>query len=214
MILELRAIRRSEAGRVELPTGFGLLFVGRLAALVEVVAPDADLGDRIRLRRYQKALDLCWQGGAITLLPVRAGATFSHPSEIARLLQERADEFEKNLERLDGMVELGLRLALIDKIEPTPAPVPTGQSRGLAYMQQLAQRQNQQLAQSKRIEAAIEQLAELAFDKTYLPPAPGSTFAEAAFLLKREDVDAFKSGVQHCELPTIVIGPTPPFSFV
>ncbi|MEI6044265.1 MAG: GvpL/GvpF family gas vesicle protein [Chloroflexota bacterium] len=216
MKLELRAIRRSEVGRVELPAGFGLLVVDRLAALVEVAAEGADLRDRERLRRYQKALDLCWQEGAITLLPVRAGAIFSHPSEIARLLQERAAEFERDLTRLEGKVELGLRLALINKAESAPPnpPAPSGQSRGLAYMQQLVQRQTQEQNHLKKVEAIIEELATLALEQSYLPPAPNATFAEVAFLLKREDVVSFKTQLQHCALPAIIIGPTPPFSFV
>jgi hypothetical protein len=220
MKLELRAIREKQTGRAALPTGFGGVVAGELEGLVEVIGPDFNLGERQRLLRYKAALEEWWQNGAVSVLPVRAGAAFSGPQEVAQLLQEQAAQFEADLKRLAGKVEMGLLVTLpgysgaAERIPETATHLDGEVSRGIAYMQHLTQRHVQEVEQNRGLETIVSNLGQLAVAQQYTPPAPGATFVRATFLVERERLAEFRQNVNQCGLTLVITGPLPPFSFV
>ncbi|MEI7555750.1 GvpL/GvpF family gas vesicle protein [Candidatus Chlorohelix sp.] len=213
MKLEIRAIRMKTSQNPALPSGFGVVAAGDLAALVEVITPDFDLTNVGRLRRYQKAVNLCWCEGNQPILPARAGAVFDGPEEIGRILLENAADYKASLARIGNKLEMCVRFALQNKKEAEHAFV-SGQNRGLDYMKWLSQRQAHEDTQLAAIDAVVKKLSSLAVDYQYYTPAPGSNFAEASFLLAQESLAAFRDVTGSCDIPAVVTGPFPPFDFV
>ena len=218
MKLEVRAIAWREASQTALPAGYGIVRAGNLAALVEVASPQTNLTERAYLQRYRKALDSWWQAGQQTILPVQAGASLAGPNEVAQILQSRAVEFEADLSRLAGKLELGLRLPLANANteQNTQATLLSNskQTPGLAYMQKLLQRETGTKTQLAQIEEVILKLAKQAIDYKYIPPSSGANFAQADFLVESGNLVEFKQNIQDCGWPGVITGPIPPFSFV
>lgn len=67
-------------------------------------------GDRSNLLDYKEVVESFHQH--CTVIPMRYGAVFNDPHGINRVLAEQGERFKMLLERLDGCVELGVRILL------------------------------------------------------------------------------------------------------
>ena len=120
------------------------------------------------------------------VLPMRFGST---TDDVAGLLGERAEEQAGALERVRGAVELGVREA------GGSAPPPVS---GTDYLIRRAR--------FERVHTALEPLARAAV-RGPRPPHLG------AYLVEREDVDAFRARVAGLDDDLVCTGPWPPYSF-
>jgi hypothetical protein len=213
MKLEIRAIGIKPGQKPALPHGFGVVAVGELAALVEVITPGFNLIEVRRLRRYQMAINLWWNNGKQAILPVRAGSVFDGPEEIGRVLQDNAYDYKCKLEQIGNKLEMNVRFAF-QSIRKSEQAFVSGQNSGRAYIEWLSQRQTHEDQQLMLIDAAVKKLSGLAVDYQYYTPSPGATFAEASFLLLPDKLDDFRVVIDSGEVSAVVTGPFPPYDFI
>jgi len=75
--------------------------------------------DRSNLLAYKKVVESFHQH--LTVIPMRYGAVFDKPHEISRILTDEGERFQRLLDRLDGCVEMGVRI-LFARTASTPHP--------------------------------------------------------------------------------------------
>lgn len=142
-----------------------------------------------------------------TVLPFRYGCFLENSSRMRAILRERRDEYRELLDRLEGMVEMGIRI-LRTEAGWRPAP-----ASGTAY---LALRRSQYAA----AEGLADRLCVLlsgAFVRSHRELSR-SDGASVQFLVERGSVTAFREAVRNIRgnLPgeLLLSGPWPPYSFV
>jgi hypothetical protein len=145
-----------------------------------------------------------------TVLPMRFGSTVDGDGELrARLVSGQA-RFLALLARVEGRVELGVRviqLAGAQNGHSTPLPV-TGRDYLLARMRT-----------GRTASSLDEPLAALAVQFRHQPVRGADEVLRAAYLVERRDVPRFRGRVErlqleHPELAILCTGPWPPYSFV
>lgn len=83
---------------------------GRLCAIVSDCPAETVRAERRNLMAVQRALSTL--NASLDLLPVAFGAIAKTKADIRRFIDERQDEFEAQLRRVAGAVEMNLRLTL------------------------------------------------------------------------------------------------------
>jgi len=156
-----------------------------------------------------------------TPLPLRFGMRIAEVGDLERTLREQRDEYLRLLDRVEGCVEIGLRLPLADPFgsdDAEDAPGAGSGGEGKRYMQNL---RTEHERQRLRREAAERSLAPVL---AALPPpvevarevVDGSVVV-AALLVRRRDVpvfrEAFPAAREAVEGPLSMTGPWPPYSF-
>ena len=153
-------------------------------------------------------------------LPVRFGTLVRDESHLRRQLHDREEAYLQALDRVQGRVELGVRVLWVDTEPPSPPPARTS---GRDYL--MDRLKEERRFEARRAEARMqagtlcERLHGLAVDAAVqITPTPGLLFS-AAFLVDRENITAFGREVAGLEsesgfLRFLLTGPWPAYSFV
>lgn len=154
------------------------------------------------------------------LLPVRFGTALPDATAVQHTLQQHQSQLLADLERVQGCVELGLRV-LWDVPAPTSPPAPT--NSGHAYLQarlaeEHARRAWQQQAQTQ-IAALHAHLAPYSRDHRHRPLQTPRLLLTAAYLVAQAQLDPFRQAVAALDAATptlqcVLTGPWAAYSFV
>lgn len=159
------------------------------------------------LWRHEQVIEAAMEAGPA--LPARFGTTFEDEAALRAALEHDAPRLAEQLERLQGCVELAVRVA----VPGSPAPA---SANGRAYVEA-------KLARLRRHEAIAEQtlapLSELAMRARTDEGRAGTEEICASYLVGRDWVERFAQQVsvlaaQHPDLALSCTGPWPPYSFV
>jgi Gas vesicle synthesis protein GvpL/GvpF len=148
------------------------------------------------------------------VLPLRLGTVLPDEAAVVGLVDERAQEFTRALDRVRGAVEIGVRAAVT---EGAPEPKPeTNERPGTAYlMTRLAQKQRG----DEVIDLVHRPLADLAREHVRLDRSIGDfSSVRLAYLVDEDAVEPFQERVQDLEaeldhVRLACTGPWPPYSF-
>ena len=103
-----------------------LIASGTLAAAVTPVGNETAAPDTSQLLAYETVISALHASG--TVIPLRYGCLIEDESQIGRLLDERRIEYEGLLDRLEGRVEIGLRVLWEARAEGHDIPAPPQRS--------------------------------------------------------------------------------------
>ena len=172
--------------------------------------------------------------GITSVVPLRLATVCRDESGVRRLLDEGHDRFTASLARLDGRVEWGVKLYADPDTEPEPEPSaaparPEVASSGRDYLRRrLRSRQTREKswahadALAQRLHAELARCAEGQRlhrpQSGQLAQAPGVNVLNAAFLVRREESDAFvglfeQLAPQEAGVRAELTGPWAPYSF-
>ena len=165
-----------------------------------------------------------------SVLPLRFGSTFAGDSLLLALLQDKYASFSANLLRVQGCVELSLRMNWQNEANQLPVICNAAQTRGQAptmsgkdYMQALLKARQQEHALHQQIETQISELLQnldqLAAENTHMLSMTPYPSLKAAYLLAQPKVPLFRQEVGnlaalHPDLHFALTGPWPPYNFV
>jgi hypothetical protein len=173
------------------------------------------------------------------LVPLRLATVCRDDDGVRRLLEAGHDRFVRTLERLDGRVEWGVKVYAETPARqaepPAPAPVPRDDSgsppapTGRDYLRRrLRERQSSETnlefadAVSRRLHEELSRHAEAGMlhrpQQAQLSHAAGLNVLNAAYLVPREDSDAFVAHLDRLrpDRPDVRVeltGPWAPYSF-
>lgn len=198
--------------------------------------PYRDIGAVVSLSTMSKSPPIeanLWQHETVvealmtdhSVLPVRFGTIFPDEAAMQAVLVTRYAEFTTGLEHVRGYVELGLRVLWDDDsaLALTPDRQQPSHSSGRGYMLarleeecKLQVRREQANALAEDIHTPLARLAAETTRQTLMTPR---LLLTAAYLVKREQVAAFRQEVEmlnstYPEVRLLCTGPWPPFSFV
>ena len=214
-MLHLYALVRNPA---ELPDAFGLDEAPLRAFPVdgEVDAVVSDAGRRragapteAEVLAHARVVDAIAAANT-AVLPARFAADTSEEDDLRGRLLERRAQLRQALERVDGCVELGLRVLPSERNAERSAP-----ASGREYMQ----RRLDEIGRVERLLRELhEPLAALARESTSNILARPDVLLTAAYLVPRADVERFRTEVDelhraHGTVVLVLTGPWPPYSF-
>jgi len=144
-----------------------------------------------------------------TLLPARFGGGLADEDDLRRRLEGREEQLVAAFDRVDGCAEVGLRVV------PANGAGRDRPQSGREYMERRLDQVGRAEALARELHA---ELAELARESTQRVLARPDVVLTAAYLLPREQVDAFKATISAAQgrQPGVVLvctGPWPPYSF-
>ncbi|MFF3909908.1 GvpL/GvpF family gas vesicle protein [Streptomyces sp. NPDC001848] len=166
-----------------------------------------------------------------TPLPLRLATVFRDDSGVRAMLQERADDFHRALDRLDGRVEWGVKVyAQPDRTEENErAPEPRKPVSGRDYLRQRRVRQHAHEEMRENTERFAHRLHETLAGRAedfrlHAPQNPalsgtsGRNVLNAAYLVPRSESEAFvaKVGQEKSGIPGVRVeltGPWAAYSF-
>jgi hypothetical protein len=177
-----------------------------LVALCSAAAPPAELSPEVLWRHEEVVESLMEQ---CDLLPVRYGTRVEDESAAERVLADRRTELVNALERVRGAVELSVRIFSEDAGDDVPP------AQGADYLRWRARRERARL----KARACVHQpLVLMARDSMEHVPSDAHELLREAYLVERDDVDAFVRRVAEVEaanprMRLLCTGPWPPYSF-
>jgi len=172
---------------------------GELRARPETLWRHDDVVERTRLRG--------------PTLPIRFGSTFPDERAAMEALPGRADAFRAQLERVEGCVELAVRVGI-------PGTSGPPREEGGAFLRARLERQREMRAAAER---ALPPLDELAVACRRGEPPADRRCLTASYLVRQSDVEQFVREVRRIartpageagELSVSCTGPWAPYSFV
>jgi alkanesulfonate monooxygenase SsuD/methylene tetrahydromethanopterin reductase-like flavin-dependent oxidoreductase (luciferase family) len=174
------------------------------------IEPSADVDE---VWAHENVVESAAESGAV--LPLRFGSVVADEAAVQSLVEERAQEFTRALDRVRGAVEIGVRAAV--STDETPEPVASPAERpGTAYlMTRLAQKQRG----DEIIDLVHRPLAGMAREHVRLDRSIGDpSSVRLAYLVDEDAVEPFQERVQDLdsELEQVRLactGPWPPYSF-
>ena len=193
-----------------------LLPCGPLAVLA------SPLADRSALRQpdvdtvlaYKETIDAAYE--ARPLVPLRFGTWAQSPDGARTLITERAAACEKQLDKLAGRVEMGLRVTLEQPVAGSAAEA-TDASSGTAYLQARKEQREQTQAPLRRAcKHYRDALDALVVDTAVHEPGTDDPVASLAFLVPRPNIEAVEEQAEKMVPDAVnvqVIGPWAPFTF-
>ena len=172
-----------------------------------------------------------------SVLPLRFGSDFASNSVLLALLQDKYASFSANLLRVQGCVELSLRMNWQNETNQLPVIRNTQKSGHLAaqtpahapamsgkdYMQNLLKAKQQEHDLHQQIEIQVSELLHnldrLANENTHVVSLTPYPSLKAAYLIAQSDVPLFRQevgnlAVLHPDLHFALTGPWPPYNFV
>jgi gas vesicle protein GvpL/GvpF len=157
---------------------------------------------------HARVVDELFEANA-AVLPARYGYGFADAAAVEEAVGGRLDALRDGLERVRGMVELGLRVTAPLREERA------AESSGRDY---LAARRAQLRAAEDAAHAVHDPLAAVAAAATINVLATAKLLLSAAYLVPRGEVERFLGLVEattaeHPELAFACTGPWPPYSF-
>lgn len=213
---------------------------GGLTAVVSPVAADrfgeeylaAELEDLEKLesmaRAHHAVVDTAF--AEATVLPMRLATVYRNEARVAAMLDKEHAYFAQLLDRLEGHVELGVKVYVTPRSAPAEqAPAKTTGSPGRAYLQRRRTErraaQDSYRAASGVAQAAASTAASLAAARAVHRPqggewsaGRGENIANEAYLVALRDVERFGAALSELthDTPGVeveVTGPWAPYSF-
>lgn len=200
-----------------------LIEEGGLGAAISWIEPP-DLTPNIsRALSYAKVVEALHADRAV--LPMRYGCLFGDEGEVVELLRARRAEYAAVLRRLDGCVEMGVRI--LRPAEPVPPCSPfdpeTEAAPGQAYLAHRAARYAREQAtagalanMTGRVRRALGGLAERTETDSAVRGDQG--VSSLYFLVKRTAVESFRQAFRRIggreSSRLLLSGPWPPYNFV
>lgn len=223
MSIYLYTITDVTPAAANLPQGIGggeveVLAHRELVALVSELAQLPSPVRPIHLERHDAVTRVALAAGAC--VPLRFGTLLSSRSACRELLDERADQWIRVMNRLRGRVELSVKVIVPAATTPRSLPQPGGMdSPGMTYL--LQRRAELQAAQATGV--AVEQLADAlrqglrSVAEAIVVQVRGRLLS-VAILLDTERFDAAVAQVRELVSgqpgPWAISRPWPPYSFV
>lgn len=218
---------------------------GRLAALVSSVPADefgeegmkAQMEDLERLEMMARSHHTVVEAacGRTTVLPMRLATVYLDDTRVVAMLQERAQDFGELLARLEGQVEMGVKVyadprAAAVTTRPVPATADRQESPGRAYLRQRReQRRGHQDAYRAagsvaaqvpgRVGALVRARVAHRPQQGQLASGAGENIANEAYLVPVEHVEEFRAALNGLTTDGVsgvrveVTGPWAPYSF-
>ena len=196
-------------------SGFGA-WVSDVATTTVVASPErAQDHDRV----VRTALD------HETPLPARFGQVVAAESELRAAVWERRAAFEAALDRIDGSVEMTVRMLVPGGTRTQPGGDATkaeGEASGRAYLERVAAAQREErnvLAKAgiirERVSSAVGPLVRA---ESFASAGAGSSLVTLSHLVPREHIDAYRRALltlrqEDPALAIMVSGPWAPYSF-
>ncbi|NIH83611.1 GvpL/GvpF family gas vesicle protein [Amycolatopsis granulosa] len=164
------------------------------------------------------------------VVPIRLATVYHDDDGVRGVLEERAEEFGRTLDRVAGRTEWGVK-AFVDVPPPVPRTeeAPSRRGAGAAY---LARRRAERDTQAEAERLAVEQAGKVHFRLTGLataarthPPQSkelsghgGQMVLNAAYLVDDDRSRSFAEAVAACDQDSPAVrvqltGPWPPYSF-
>jgi hypothetical protein len=160
------------------------------------------------------------------VLPIRFGVVLPHEEAVCDLLRRRRDDLLRDLDRLQGAGEMGLRIELPSRSLPPEPPPPgderppdTSPARYLAARRARYRRQDQQEAHAQHAaQRCVWAMRGLYRSWRRLSPEPPGT-VRLAFLVERHLWKDFAGRLETARAheigpPCTLLGPWPPYSFL
>jgi hypothetical protein len=146
---------------------------------------------------------------ATAVLPVRFGERFPSVDALEAVVADRREELEAALARVDGCVELAVRVARGTDVPPPP------RARGSEYMRARLRVVSEEAALVSSLDGALRRYARASAAANR--PAT-ALLHDACYLVDRGDVSEFAAAVDryaalYPELAVVCTGPWPPASF-
>jgi len=175
---------------------------------LEVVLSRGDTSARLVSRdavlRHAEVVEALMSRSA-AILPAQLGRAFRDEDELAAAVRAQAPQLERGLERVRGCVEFGLRAL------PSGGRSEVQASSGSDYMQARLDELRRREELEARLHAPLARIA-----RATTLRRRGDELS-AAYLVAREDVDAFQAAVAQLErspeATVVCTGPWPPYSF-
>lgn len=190
------------------------LSCGKIAAAFtrHTVAPTAVAENIVQ---YEQAIERLM--AHVTLLPVRFGTCFNSEDDARDALNQNAARLAAGLEAVRGQVEMGVRIL---SQELTARSSGSDFVRGTDYMRsRLAERRQEEQLEQQHLRIAQEALGP-AIQRWphYVQSAIRNGIASFAFLISKDDVEAFRSAIRtamtvHPHLRLLCTGPWPAYHF-
>ena len=191
------------------------LRVGDLDVLVsehDHIEPSADVDE---LWAHEAVVESAGEGD-VGVLPLRMGSVLPDEDAVRALVEERAPEFARALDRVRGAVELGVRAAVADDGSQPDGPNAGEGGPGTAYLMD-------RLARKRRGDEVIDlvhrPLATLAREHVRLDRTLGDPASvRLAYLVDHGAIEPFQERVQDLDtqldnVRLACTGPWPPYSF-
>lgn len=172
---------------------------------------------------FKSVIDRAFASGPV--IPLRFGTVVGSASRASSVVAEKHRHYLSLLDRLEGHIEMGLRLTLGDD-EPEGDPCgEAGQADGAGHRpgtSYLLERRKRMHRAQRRVERAVEPfrngVASITTSTITSTSGDANASVSVAFLLPREQEVAFRSAVASITAPGVdqvdVVGPWPPYSFV
>lgn len=156
-----------------------------------------------------------------TPLPLRFGMRIAEVDGLERTLREQRDEYLRLLDRVEGCVEIGLRLPLADRHGSGGAKDDRGAEtggEGGRYMRRLrTEHERQRLRRGAAERSLAPVLAALPAPVEVAREVVDGSVVVVSLLVRKPDVpsfrDAFPAAREAVEGPLSMTGPWPPYSF-
>jgi hypothetical protein len=198
--------------------------LGGLGAWVSESAASAIVATPERARRHDQVVRAALERE--TPLPARFGQIVSDERALAEVVSSRRAAFESALERVEGTVEMTVRILVPGGAPAGAAEQMTESGKGTAtgrdYLERVAALQRQErnvLAEEGivrgRVSSAVRGLVRA---ESFAGATSGSRMATLSHLVPRENVDAYRSALlvlrnEERALSIMVSGPWAPYSF-
>jgi hypothetical protein len=160
-----------------------------------------------------------------TPLPARFGQVVAGDAELVAALEERRAALEATLAKVDGAVEMTVRMlvpAVTDHVRRAEEPGAGGTASGRRYLERVAavQREERNLRANAAIisERVTSAVGELVRAQSFARAGAGSSLVTLSHLVPRENVEAYRSALLRLRredpaLALMVSGPWAPYSF-
>jgi Gas vesicle synthesis protein GvpL/GvpF len=201
---------RSELGRLR---GLGnapveRVSVGDVEAIVSRLSAGVPEADEATVVRHDAVCTALMSEGP--LAPARFGSVFRDEAGVRREVETRRSELEALLDRLEGRVELGVRV-LRTRSQAAGGPV----SSGSDYLRTRLEERRAALDAATEIHEQLEQHA--VSSRTRMLETP-EVFMSAGYLVESDGVGAFRAAVeelddQRADVAIVCTGPWPAYSF-
>ena len=196
---------------------------GDLAAIVSRAPRTPWPIDEVHLTLHETVVEEVM--GARPVLPVRFNTFLGTREAVIALLDARADAFRSALERVEGKVEMGLRV-LWKAPGETGVPLNTGTAGGGPGTEYLHRRLREERRRAGLRTAGDRTIREvhaffqsLAVETWLQRHTTDRLLFTGAYLVERYRIDAFRAGVTKAQqrffdLRLLLTGPWPPYHFV
>ena len=211
---DLRGIDAAQVRVVDL-SGLGV-WVSDVASTAVVATPE-------RARQHDGVVRVALEDE--TPLPARFGQAVGGEEELVAVLKERRHALEAALAKVDGAVEMTVRMlvpAVVEDEGGSDAPAAGGAARGRRYLERLAALQREErnvLANAAIIRERVSSaVGELVRAQSFASAGAGSSLVTLSHLVPRENIEAYRGALQTLRredpaLAIMVSGPWAPYSF-